>query len=83
MHLAMSNQLEIQRDKQRIDDAIERLEEVMGTGDPQAIILGAKALVPLLERRSKLLGLDAPPSSGTQQSAPSEPMARILAAVPK
>lgn len=54
-----------------------------------AIVIGkahsetAKALAILLERRSKLLGLDAEPGQGSQRSAPESPVKRIMAVVPK
>ncbi len=73
---------ERQRDKARIDKAIGLLEEEMAAGGMETVALGAKALVLLLERRSKLLGLDSQPGAGEADKQPSA-VARILAAVPK
>ncbi len=69
----MRAEKKVAQDERRIDDAIGRLAEVLGEELPPLTfdaatwgmarrlrIEACKALVPLLERRSKLLGLDAP-----------------------
>ncbi len=75
---------ERERDRKRLDrllDAWDReLGEVPGL---ETLVLASKALVPLLERRSRLLGLDAVPDGKAQENASSPVVARILAAVPK
>lgn len=65
----------------------------MGTGETDGdssagidvLVAGAKVMVPLLERRAALLGLDAEPGSVGKESATETPVDRIrrLAAVPK
>lgn len=79
---------ERERDAARIDRLIAALEHEMGTGETDGdssagmdiLVAGARAMVPLLERRSKLLGLDA--VAGEQQPATDRPLDRILRAVP-
>ena len=75
---------ERERDRKRLDrllDAWDReLGEVPGL---ETLVLASKALVPLLERRSRLLGLDVVPDGKAQENASSPVVARILAAVPK
>lgn len=78
---------ERERDKARIDrlldawDAVIREESSDGAAPSvETLTLASRSLPPLLERRSKLLGLDAVPG---EQPAPGEkPMDRILKAVP-
>lgn len=89
----MSRVTERQRDAQRIDRLIAALEHEMGTGETDGdssagmdiLVAGARVMVPLLERRAKLLGLDAEPGSAERESATETPVDRIkrLAVVPK
>lgn len=81
---------ERQRDKARLDrlldawDAVIREESQDGAAPSvETLTLASRSLPALLERRSKLLGLDAEAGTGAQQSGTESPVARILAAVPK
>jgi hypothetical protein len=73
--------MERQRDKGRIDKAIAQLEEEMAAGGMEAVALGSRALVLLLERRSKLLGLDAVPATKAPENASGERDGAIVAAI--
>lgn len=79
---------ERERDKGRIDrlldawDAVIREESADGAAPSvETLTLASRSLPALLERRSKLLGLDA--VAGEQPPATDSPIKRILAAVPK
>lgn len=76
--------IERQRDKARIDRLLDAWERELD-GDPgiEALVLASRSVVPLLERRSKLLGLDATSESKDAPQPGQTPVQRILAAVPK
>jgi len=75
---------ERERDRRRLDKLLDAWDRELDA-DPslEALCLASKALVPLLERRSRLLGLDVVPDGKAQENASSPVVARILAAVPK
>jgi hypothetical protein len=75
------SEMERQRDKGRIDKAIAQLEEEMAAGGMEAVALGSRALVLLLERRSKLLGLDATTATKATENASGERDGAIVAAI--
>ncbi len=81
-HHGFVSEIERKRDQGRLDKAIDawmrELDEEPGI---ETLGLASKCLVLLLERRSLLLGLDAQPGAETKQE--SQPVARILAAVPR
>lgn len=73
-----------EKDKARLDrllDAWDR--ELQADPDIETLVLASRSLPALLERRSKLLGLDATPDDKDRSSAAESPVKRILAAVPK
>ena len=89
-HTACVSDLERQKDKGRIDRLLDAIEAELGLGPgaseddrvgADVLIAGSKAVALLLERRSKLLGLDAP--AGTEPAQGPSAVARILSAVPK
>ena len=73
--------VERRRDRDRIDKAIALLEEEMAAGGMETVAVGARALVLLLERRSKLLGLDATPDSKAPGAASQDPDGPIVKAI--
>ena len=81
-------------DVRRLDAAIEQVEEILNeplpAGDVQLVVAmnwrkirleAADRLVALLERRAKLLGLDAKPSDA-EPTKEAGPVARIMAVRP-
>ena len=82
---------ERQRDKARIDRLLDAIETELGIATNSApedragadvLIAGSKAVALLLERRSKLLGLDATTGEKQDDKQPGA-VSRILSAVPK
>ena len=81
---------ERQRDKGRLDrlldawDAVLKAESEGGeTVSVETLTLASRSVPALLERRSKLLGLDVEAGAGAKQGAGDRPLDRIMAVVPK
>jgi hypothetical protein len=64
-------------DRDRIDRAVKLIEDEMAAGGMDVVAAGAKALVLLLERRSKLLGLDNTGDAPAQPESTSGVVAAI------
>ena len=92
--MARDRNAELESDLRRLDRALDRIDEILRSKAPEDAhdtyvdaldanqLKAIDRIVPLLERRSKLLGLDAAPDSKAPEHGAEGPVARILAAVP-
>lgn len=71
------------RDRKRLDKLIDAWErELELEPSAEVLALASKSVVSLLERRSKLLGLDVASGSEARQDGIEKPLDRIMRVVP-